>query len=402
MATHDRRFQTFICDSKAVDAENGIYDLMPSTESEDRDGDILLALGARLDNFRKNPVVLYAHRYSDLPVAKCLSIEALHGKGLKARIQFPEAGVSEQADVVHALWRGGFLNAASVGFLPFTWSDRPKGDDAPQGVSRHNGRIYTDWELLEFSIVPVPSNQDALRLAIKQLGEGTGSVGAILEEMRVIPLPVRVRQLDVSSEQKRGRVLSAVNEKRIRDAVSGLTQVLSQLDEEPGADDEGKAVKGAIAPHTSPKADADTVWDAGEVVRELPNEASVLRLVHAWADGKADPDAKGAYKFPHHLADGRVVLRGVNNAKARLPGSSIPADDKPGVERHLNVHQAQFTEEEAQTDWERALRELFWGEEGNEYGTGESALDQLTLEGERDLASSLEMLLHQVKEAIAP
>ena len=100
--------KTYSCEVKALDAEQGIYELMPSTESIDRDGDILLAVGAELDSFRKNAVVMWAHRYDEPPVAKALEIEPVIGQGLKATIQFAPAGVSERADQIHGLWRGGW------------------------------------------------------------------------------------------------------------------------------------------------------------------------------------------------------------------------------------------------------------------------------------------------------
>lgn len=104
--------------------------------------------------------------------------------------------------------------------------------------------------------------------------------------------------------------------------------------------------KGAIPPHRTPKAPEDMEWDAAAVLRELPNDAKVLRMVHAWYDENKDPDTKAAYKLPHHLPDGRVVLRGVMAAGAALMGArggvKIPAGDLPGVRKHLEVHYHQF------------------------------------------------------------
>lgn len=218
-------YKTYHCQSKAVDAEQGIYELMPSTESQDRDGDVLVATGAQLDNYRRNPVVMYAHDYSDLPVAKALEIEPVPGVGLRAKIQFPPVGASPKADAVRALWAGGFLNAASVGFVPRAAT--------PEG----KGNRFTDWELLEFSIVPIPANADALRLAAKSME------------------PV---------ELKRGRVLSATNERRIREAVAALTDVLGQLGEQPQEEPEKSVLADA---EDTAEADAAAVVVA---LSELP------------------------------------------------------------------------------------------------------------------------------------
>ena len=175
--------------SKALDAQAGLYELMASTESVDRQNDVLVSTGADLSNYRRNPVVLWAHDYSRLPVARAVEIDAVPGVGLRAKMEFAPAGVDAHIDSVRKLWELGFLNAASVGFTPKAGTPTGKG-----------GTRYTEWELLEFSIVPIPANADALRLAFD---------GAV---------------------QKSGRVLSAKNESALRAAVDTLLSVLAQLD----------------------------------------------------------------------------------------------------------------------------------------------------------------------------
>ena len=69
--------------TKALDIEAGIFEAMISTESVDRQGDIVRATGGKLENYLKNPVVLWAHDYSKPPVARALSVEIIPGAGLK-------------------------------------------------------------------------------------------------------------------------------------------------------------------------------------------------------------------------------------------------------------------------------------------------------------------------------
>lgn len=96
-------------------------------------------------------------------------------------------------------------------------------------------------------------------------------------------------------------------------------------------------VNGALAVHHT--ATVDTPWDATAAVAAMPNDATVLKYCHAWQDGSGKPDAKGSYRFPHHTKDGGPAnLAACRNGLARLPGSNIPAADKPGVERHLKAH----------------------------------------------------------------
>lgn len=234
----DKIYKQYIVESKAIDLDAGVFEAMITTEDVDRAGDIVRATGAKLENYLKNPVVPFAHNYSVPPVAKALGITIIPGRGLTARFQFPQWGVSEQADTVRQLWAGGFLNATSIGFIPLE-SINLNGEREWWGP-----QDYVSWELLEFSIVTVPANADALRLAVKTL-----------------------------MTQKSGRVLSAANEKRLRQALELLQQVLDQLEEL--EEDDEKGLPGAQAPVTEPQPEAtnndDSNGDAGDLVEALTN-----------------------------------------------------------------------------------------------------------------------------------
>ena len=121
-----------------------------SDGSVDRDGDIVQPSAWRLDEYRKNPVVLWAHDYRALPVGKCASIAVRDGQ-LIAAVQWLPPGIHELADAVARLVKAGYLTSTSVGFKPLQWT--PNRDTG--------GRGFTDVELLEFSIVPVPANPQA-------------------------------------------------------------------------------------------------------------------------------------------------------------------------------------------------------------------------------------------------
>ena len=71
------------------------------------------------------------------------------------------------ADTVYELYKGGFLNAFSVGFQPNSFKQpTPKEIEKNPELAEAN-RIFDDWDLLEFSAVPVPANPDALATAVK-------------------------------------------------------------------------------------------------------------------------------------------------------------------------------------------------------------------------------------------
>lgn len=235
----DTVFKAFSVVSKTVDLDLGIFEGMISTEAVDRQGDIVRATGARLENYLLNPVVLWAHNYSELPVARAISIEIIAGVGLKARFQFPEWGTSAKADEVRRLWAAGFLNATSIGFNPV--SSKPLDPKQMWGA-----QDYVEWELLEFSIVPVPANQEALRLAMKTLST-----------------PI----------EKRGRVLSAGNEKKIRQASEYLQEVLDQLQEEA---DPGEETPDKQNGKAEPTIDDDTEQRSEAIAESLSNLFDVL------------------------------------------------------------------------------------------------------------------------------
>lgn len=128
-----------------------------STAAIDRDLDSINPKGWNLDAFRKNPICLFAHDYSSLPIGKCTDIKIVGGK-LIASTEFAD---HEMAETVLRLVDGGFLNATSVGFRPIKYSL----NETRKGVD------YEQQELLEYSIVPVPANPEALIVRRELIGD---------------------------------------------------------------------------------------------------------------------------------------------------------------------------------------------------------------------------------------
>lgn len=97
-------------------------------------------------------------------------------------------------------------------------------------------------------------------------------------------------------------------------------------------------VRGALRPHSTDT--TDSTWDGPAAVAGAPNDADVLRYMHAWVDSDGDADAKSSYKFPHHAPEvgSPANLGGVRNALARLSNANIPDGDRAGVEAHLRRH----------------------------------------------------------------
>jgi len=134
-----------------------------STGIVDRDKEVLLPNGMKFDNWIQRPSVMWAHDYRSFPLGKGYWLKPGR-KTIKAKWEWTPL---ENAQEARLLWENDFLGAASVGFLPIK-SHIPTSDDIKKHPEWADAqRIYDEWELLEFSIVPVPANPEALALAIK-------------------------------------------------------------------------------------------------------------------------------------------------------------------------------------------------------------------------------------------
>jgi hypothetical protein len=194
-----------------------ILDFMASSDALDRCGEIIDPFGWQLENYRRNPVFQNAHQYGDIifTLGKALITQVRDLPGpdgrlrpaLFQRIEFA-VDANPMARIAYGLYKGKFLNAVSVGFVPLRWlnadgtehslSERRRlaGLDgriaeperrrdlsadvpisAPAGASESLSRRdvgvpafrrkYLFQELLEVSAVGIPANPEALQLGLK-------------------------------------------------------------------------------------------------------------------------------------------------------------------------------------------------------------------------------------------
>jgi len=130
-------------------------DFTISTSAVDREQDTIRVEGWELENYRKNPVVMWAHLYRDPPVAKSLK-EWVEGQNLKSRALFPLKDAYRFGHMIGEMYKGGFLSAVSVGFRSIEARWAADENERPWGID------YMRQELLEYSCVPVPANPEAL------------------------------------------------------------------------------------------------------------------------------------------------------------------------------------------------------------------------------------------------
>jgi len=129
-----------------------------STEGIKRDGLDLSMDGGDLENYRANPVVLWAHDYwgNRPPIGRAQDLK-VEGKNLKTDVIFDQA--DDFARSIERKYRDGFLNAVSIGFDP----------------TEFEGNVVTSWDLLDISAVPVPGDPEAL---MERQGAGIRSIYA--------------------------------------------------------------------------------------------------------------------------------------------------------------------------------------------------------------------------------
>lgn len=193
------------------------YEFVMSTESVDRVGDIIVAKGWDLSEFKLNPVALFMHDKTQ-PIGTWENVKVV-GKQLVGKLKLLEGGKLGRIDEIRQLLEARIIRACSVGFIPLEKEPVSKDADQFWGPFR-----YLKSKLLECSVVSVPANAEALMRSMgiseetRQLviaksgsnGQGAGSNAksgtALSLQGRKMTLAERIREL----EQK----LVAVHDKK--------------------------------------------------------------------------------------------------------------------------------------------------------------------------------------------
>lgn len=116
-----------------------------------------------LDRFNKNGVIFYQHMsWSSNPDAVIGRGEArVEGKELIVSVTFESADLNPLAEKVFRKLLAGTLRGVSVGFMPTARGYWGTGDEDRDGKTPTY--YYNGQELLEVSVVAIPSNKNALR-----------------------------------------------------------------------------------------------------------------------------------------------------------------------------------------------------------------------------------------------
>lgn len=187
-----------------------------TTPAVDLYGDRVMPEGADLSGYLPNPIVLWLHdaygwtESAGVPIGTARSLEIVPGVGIKC------TGIDwlvgdAFADRIRNAWDQEKIRAASIGFLPLDDGWKP---------NEYGGYDFTKWRLLEFSLVPIPANPEAIRggLALAK------SLGADLVRDPAAPAP--------RARAKAGRVLSAKNLGRLKAAQEAIGAVIAEQEAE--------------------------------------------------------------------------------------------------------------------------------------------------------------------------
>ena len=150
------------------DKEGRKFTFVASDSTRDASGTVLNQEGWKLDRYNANGIVGYQHKvYGGLGDKD--DPDNIIGKGrayvkdgkLMVDVELEPEGDNPLADKVCRKLRFGSLNAVSVGFMPVGRSKWGEGDEAADGGTPT--LYFAGQELLEISVVNIPSNPNALR-----------------------------------------------------------------------------------------------------------------------------------------------------------------------------------------------------------------------------------------------
>ena len=189
-----RRTSTAPDATELVDGERCDVSVI-STPTLDRDQEVVVATGIDLTQFRKSPVVTFAHRYDELPVGRCLWIKH-EGERLKAKTRYTPRPADWKGDwLPDAIWhmvKTGDLCGKSIGFLPLEGGP-PTADEVRRFPQWKDAQwVYRKSLLLEYAVAPVQSNPEALVEAVSKGLLGADLAARIgLPPSQEYPMPSR-------------------------------------------------------------------------------------------------------------------------------------------------------------------------------------------------------------------
>lgn len=263
--------------------------------------------GWKLDNFRANPVFLWAHQGRELPIGKVVEIDDVTGNGrLVGSVEYAERDLYPFADTVFQLVRGGYVNAVSTSWDPIKWkfsTDR----------NRPGGIDFELVDLLELSQVPVPAVPNALATA-RANGIDTGPVYDWAEQVLDQGDMVAISREDLEAMRREAKMPAGRRDGKRAAAAEWKVGASQSLPLNEDLDWDGSAA-------------AASIFEKAGFDGDKP-DVSFARKGFLVYDASA-PELKGSYKLPFaKVIDGRLtaLASGIRAAASRLPQADLPGD----------------------------------------------------------------------------
>jgi hypothetical protein len=154
--------------------ETRTIEFVISSEKKDRHGTKLMIDRWNLENFNKNGVVGYQHDvygggfFTKADPDDLIGVGKawVEGNDLIGSIKFEPASINEKAEKLFRKVLHGTVTSTSVGFMETKDGEYGTGSEA-RGAENET-YIYGAQELLEFSLVNIPSNTDAVKRNISE------------------------------------------------------------------------------------------------------------------------------------------------------------------------------------------------------------------------------------------
>lgn len=184
----EKRRGEFGSSVRSVDKATRTVTFVASSAAIDSYGESINQSGWDLTRFLAHPVIPFGHDYYSLPVGKATRVEVVAGK-LECDIQLAPADANPIAENIWQCLVNGVPLGVSVGFMPTEWHY--------EQTETGSMRVYDKQELLEISIVTIPSNPEALQ---KTIVDGIRSTKAERRERALAALELLTRAFSVRTE----------------------------------------------------------------------------------------------------------------------------------------------------------------------------------------------------------
>ncbi len=164
-------YRTYSSEIRKRNEETRTITFVASDGARDAAGTVLNQDGWSLKRYDKNPIVGYQHEVyggwdgsdPDNVIGKARAY--VEEGELLADITFEPKDVNEKAEKIYKKLLFGSLNAVSVGFRAIGKGHWGEGEEALDGSNPTY--YYAGQELLEISVVNIPSNPNAVRRAME-------------------------------------------------------------------------------------------------------------------------------------------------------------------------------------------------------------------------------------------